>query len=134
MPRFFISLVAPGADRQPTDTEYQEFTSRTSTYFTTFLNTTYTNTSSATATDFVRLNLNLNNTRFELGVPEPRYNIYTDFVMDAEFAGDPASPAEIFDALVPAINANFILNEVRAISDSPFTTVNEAFMGAAVPL
>lgn len=133
IPRFFIAMVAPGATRSPTDDEYNTLTNRTAAYFTTFLNDTYAANDTVA---FESLDLALNNTRFQLGIPEPRFNIYMDFVMSTQFSptSTPDTPAQIFNLLIPSITPNFILNEVRMVLDSPFTTVNEARFAAAVPL
>lgn len=70
----------------------------------------------------------------EAGIPQERYNIYMDFSFTEFIWSEDSIPplnSELFDIMRTSISTDFILQQVRTFTGSPFETTNEAFFAAS---
>jgi hypothetical protein len=113
----------------PTQDEYELLLNSTIVYFENFLFDYYANSSEM---QLLGVSGTLNNTGFELGIPDPRANLYMDFQVLVFFSDDSnpvPSAAELFEILTWTITTDYILACVRALNIPQFTGVTEVYFG-----
>jgi hypothetical protein len=129
VPQFYIAYVSPGATESPTRDEFELLLNATMVYFENYLLDYYANN---TDLQLQGLTGTLNNTGFELGIPEPPANLYMDFQVLVYFADDSSSvptAAELFQILTGSITTDYILTCVRTLDVPQFTSVTEVYFG-----
>jgi hypothetical protein len=134
IPPFYIAMASPGATESPTDEAFERLLNAVDAYFTSVLAEAYG--AGNDNIDFIELDLKLNNTRFELGIPLEQYNLFMDFVASAIFTISSTTPLaqDMYDLLRASITPTFILNVVRSVDGTAFAQVNEAFFDIAMEL
>jgi transforming growth factor-beta-induced protein len=134
---YYISYVAPGATRAPTQEEYNEMVLRTSGYFDYVFRDRFTSDptikflGTKAASDFTLYGA-------EAGIPEERFNIYINFsVSEVMFANDSTVPdvsvlfGIMMDSISGSAGANYITSAVQAYTGSPFESTNEVYFAAS---
>jgi hypothetical protein len=123
-------MVAANAPRGPTPAEFETVLQNTNSYFTQYLKNFYANQAAVEVTKTITT---LNNTAFNAGFPEARYNIYMDFRTAVAYSSSsfPDTPSRQFDILKDSINPEYIITQIRSIRGTPFQLVNEAFYAKA---
>ena len=125
--------MANGATREPTVAEYEQMLLRVTEWFNMFFEEFYADDPDI---EFLGAETELDLTLFgaNAGIPQQRYNIYMDFSFTDFIWSEnsiPPSSSELFDIMRQSISTDFILEQVRTFSGSPFETTNEAFFAAS---
>ena len=127
---FYISFVSPDAAREPTQAEYEEMMAKTTDWFEVVFAERFANDPNVT---FLGSNSAIEETKFNAGIPEARFNIYMNFEFtDVLYTEDSSPPgvAETFEIMRQAITTDYILEAVRSVTDSPFEVVTEVYFAA----
>ena len=132
---YYISFVAPGATREPTQEEYDEMLIRINDWFEMQFMALYANRTDVqflgaeTSNDFTLFGLNT-------GIP-PRpenFNIYMNFDF-SEYTYSESSTVpttqEVFEIMRLSITQAFILQVVRTFTGTPFESTVEVFFAAS---
>jgi hypothetical protein len=132
---YYISFLAPGATREPTQAEYDEMLTRINGWFEMQFTAQYANRTDVqflgteTSNDFTLYGLNNNIP------PRPaEFNIYMNFNFSAfTFSETSVVPTtqEIFEIMRLSITRDFILQVVRTFTGSPFESTVEVFFAAS---
>ena len=127
---FYISFVSPDAAREPTQAEYEEMMAKTTDWFEGVFAERFANDPDVT---FLNMNSAIEETKFNAGIPEARFNIYMNFeFIEVVYTEDssPPGPDETFQILRSAITPEYILEAVRLLTNSPFEVVTEVYFAA----
>lgn len=130
IPRYYISFVAPLADRAPNETEAALMAELVSSYFTNELASFYRD--EADGVDFSELTTTAVETSYEAGIPEGRFNLYIEFDSTAIFeltTMETPQPQELFDLLENAMGPSFIVNIVWRAPNTIWISAYEAALG-----
>jgi hypothetical protein len=132
---YYISFVAPGATREPTQAEYDEMLSRINDWFERQFMEQYANNpdvqflGTETSNDFTLYGLNNNIP------PRPaEFNIYMNFdFSEYTYSETSVVPTtqEVFEIMRQSITRDFILEVVRTFTGSPFESTIEVFFAAS---
>lgn len=122
--RFYMAYVSDDTTA-PTDAQYQALVEATAAY--------YEDLFSTTIPGFVGMDMQIDYTLSGDAVTEPasRFNLYIEFSeARAVFTRDQVNPTsdEMITEMVDGLDANFLVNTVRQIQNSPFTRVNEGWV------
>jgi hypothetical protein len=128
---FFLAYVVPGATADPTPDQYAQLVQVTNDFFTDTLTTMFAGSNEVT---FLRTESTLGFTLFEAGIPAARFNVYTDYnYTDLIYTANSTPPdaAASFVILRDSIDAAYITDYVRSLTDSPFLSTNEVIFRAS---
>jgi hypothetical protein len=132
---YYISFVAPGATREPTQEEYDEMLVRINDWFEQQFEELYANNpdveflGAESSNDFTLYGLNT-------GIP-PRpaeFNIYMNFdFTEYTYSETSTVPTtqEVFEVMRQSITRDFILEVVRTFTGTPFESTIEVFFAAS---
>jgi hypothetical protein len=128
---YYISFVAPGATREPTQEEYDEMLRRITAYFVDIFMAM-----NDADTEFVSIDSSIDFTLYgaAAGIPRPEFNIYMNFDFSNFIYTETSvvpTVAETFDILRSSITVDFILEIVRTYTGTPFESTNEVFFAAS---
>jgi len=135
IPPYFIAYAAPLADREPTADEYLLIGQLTTLYFEEVLGAMYNNADPdfgvISSTTFDSVESVINETRYNAGIPEEKFNLYISFETDVVFSNDSSiipNATELYDIMAEAINPTYIVNYVWQAPESPFISTQEVLM------
>jgi hypothetical protein len=132
---YYISFVAPGATREPTQAEYDEMLRRINGWFEMVFMAQYANNpdvqfiGSEASNDFTLYGLNM-----EIPPRPADFNLYMNFdITDFTYSENSVVPttAEAFEIMRASITRDFILQVVRTYTGTPFESTNEVFFAAS---
>lgn len=127
---FSLAYVAPDAI-EPTEEQYSQLVDVTNDFFQDTLTEMFANDATVT---FLRAESTLGFTLFDAGIPEERFNIYTNYsYTDLIYTSDSTPPdtEASFVLLRDSINTAYIIDYVRSLADTPFVAINEVFFQAS---
>jgi hypothetical protein len=132
---YFISFVAPGATREPTQAEYDEMLVRINDWFEQQFEELYANRTDVqflgaeSSNDFALYGLNN-----DIPPRPAEFNIYMNFdFTEYTYSEDSVIPTtqEVFEVMRLSITTDFILEVVRTFTGTPFESTNEVFFAAS---
>jgi MYXO-CTERM domain-containing protein len=130
---FYVAYAAKGAENEPTKEQYAQMVNLTMNFFKDFLTEKFADSPDI---KFLGIEPTLGFTLFgdKAGIPLEQFNIYMDYdfadvVYTAE--SNPPNGAETFVILRDSISPKYILEYVRAATDTPFITTNEVVFRAS---
>jgi hypothetical protein len=127
---FYIAFIT-SSDVEPTADEYEQMAAAIEEYYNGFIRTMLMTTDPSL--DFIRIEMNLNSTQYNAGIPDDRFNIYMEFSTATAFfmptgAGSLISSDDLLNLLLDGITTDFIVDPVRMQTGTPFAEVTEAFL------
>lgn len=133
LPRAALSFVSETATALPPQSSFEEILVNTEVYFENVLMREYQNNPNIELLD---ISLTLENTRFGLGFPFARYNLYVDFSASIEYTVEstPQTANEQFELLGDSITTDYIVSEIRTSMDNAFQNVIEVSFDPAQDL
>jgi hypothetical protein len=141
---FYISFIAEGADREPTDEEYEAVVNSTNAWFESYLSQTFADNPDEfpnvellytfTEPDFTEFGDSAN---VPADLCDGRCNILVVFKLtDFSYTVDslPPDPSVTFELMREAISPEYILEAVRPLEGTPFESTTEVFFGYSVDI
>jgi hypothetical protein len=138
----YIAYKLDGVDSEPTPEEYEQLRQQTHEYFVLCLKEAFPK-------QFATLNLQIGLKEFGAGKPDPKYNVYVEWDMQASFTSSSSSaskrvscnnkisvpvdsdvpgPVELVQALLSGVDyIEYLVNHVRTIEDYAFATTTQVF-------
>jgi len=129
---YYISFVAPLADRKPNETEAIIMANLVSDFFTKELSRAFSDESLGIRFD--TMETVPFETRFDAGIPDDRFNLYIDLDSRAIFETDSENlptPEELFAILEESMGPSFIVNIVWQAPNTIWISAYEAVLGAS---
>lgn len=132
--KFYIAFISL-SDVAPTPDEYEQMAIAIEEYYNEFIRTSLMTTDPTL--DFIRVEMPLNVTQANAGIPDDRFNIYMEFSTAIAFfvpngMGNLITSADLLDILLNGITTDFLLDPVRMQTGTPFAEVTEGFLQTLV--
>ena len=127
---FYIAFISD-SDVEPTANEYEQMRSAIEEYYNGLISTMLMTTDPSL--DFLRIEMYLNSTRHNAGIPDDRFNIYMEFTTAIAFFAPNGTDTlitadDLLGLLLDGITTEFLLDPVRMQTGTPFAEVTEAFL------
>ena len=127
---FYIAFITT-SDVEPTAAEYEQLAAAIEDYYNGFIREMLMTTDPTL--DFIRIEMNLDSTQHNTGIPDDRFNIYMEFSTAIAFfmpngMNNLISPDDLLNLLLDGITTDFLLDPVRMQTGTPFADVTEAFL------
>jgi hypothetical protein len=127
---FYISFISD-SDVEPTPDEYEQMRAAIQDYYNGYIRDALMVTDPSL--DFIRIDMYLNSTKHNAGIPDDRFNIYMEYYTSVAFftpnsQGGLITPDDLLTLLLDGITTEFLLDPVRLQTGTPFAEVIEAFL------
>jgi hypothetical protein len=127
---FYIAFIST-SDVEPTVAEYEQMSTAIEEYYNGFISEMLMTTNPSL--DFIRIEMNLNSTQHNAGIPDDRFNIYMEFSTAIAFfmpngSGDLITSDDLLNLLLDGITTDFLVDPVRMQTGTPFADVTEGFL------
>lgn len=131
VPRFYIAYVSASAVA-PTPAQYDALRLATVAYYQDYFTTKLL---ANPLVNFLSVDFVAGPTMVSAGIPETRFNIYTEYssaVVTLSPSQSNPGAASLFELLRSGITTDYLLDPVRLLVGTPFADVTEAFLNAAL--
>jgi hypothetical protein len=127
---FYIAFISISVD-EPAPDEYEQMATAIEEYYNGFISAMLMTTDPSL--EFIRIEIDLDSTQHNAGIPDDRFNIYMEFSTAAAFfmlngAGNLITSDDLLQLLLDGITTDFLLDPVRMQAGTPFAEVTEAFL------